>query len=119
MIGKYINFNGFSRNLGLGMIPTEYRDSMSYYEMLVWLCNFLEKEVIPAVDEDTKAVNELNEAFITLKAWCENYFESSDFTEKVNAGLQEMLENGDLEDLLNLLIEYDQKLKLEKLAEVG
>ena len=27
--------------------------------------------------------------------------------------------DGDLEDLLNLLIEYDQKLKLEKLAEVG
>ena len=105
MIGKYINFNGFSRNLGLGMIPTEYRDSMNYYEMLVWLCNFLEKEVISAVDEDTKAVNELNEAFITLKAWCENYFESSDFTEKVNAGLQEMLENGDLEDLLESVVD--------------
>ena len=98
MIGKYINFNGFSRNLGLGMIPTEYRDSMSYYEMLVWLCNFLEKEVIPAVDEDTKAVNELNEAFITLKAWCENYFESEDFTEKVNARLDEMVEDGTFED---------------------
>ena len=27
--------------------------------------------------------------------------------------------DGDLDDLLNLLIEYDQKLKLEKLAEVG
>ena len=105
MIGKYINFNGFSRNLGLGMIPTEYRDSMSYYEMLVWLCNFLEKEVIPAVDEDTKAVNELNDAFVTLKAWCENYFESSDFTEKVNAGLQEMLDNGDLEELLESVVD--------------
>ena len=46
MIGKYINFNGFCRNLGLGMIPTEYRDSMSYYENLLWLCNFLEKEVV-------------------------------------------------------------------------
>lgn len=105
MIGKYINFNGFSRNLGLGMIPTEYRDSMSYYEMLVWLCNFLEKEVIPAVDEDTKAVNELNEAFVTLKAWCENYFESEDFESKVNAGLQEMLENGDLEELLESVVD--------------
>ena len=26
---------------------------------------------------------------------------------------------GDLEDLINLLVEYDQKLKLEKLAEVN
>lgn len=105
MIGKYINFNGFSRNLGLGMIPTEYRDSMSYYEMLVWLCNFLEKEVIPAVDATTEGVNELNDAFVTLKTWCENYFESSDFTEKVNAGLQEMIENGDLEDLLESVVD--------------
>lgn len=105
MIGKYINFNGFSRNLGLGMIPTEYRDSMSYYEMLVWLCNFLEKEVIPAVDEDTKAVNELNEAFITLKAWCENYFESEDFTALVNARLDEMVEDGTFEDLLESVVD--------------
>ena len=27
--------------------------------------------------------------------------------------------DGDLDDLLKLLIEYDQKLKLEKLAQIG
>ena len=27
--------------------------------------------------------------------------------------------DGDLDELIHLLIEYDQKLKLEKLAEVG
>lgn len=105
MIGKYINFNGFCRNLGLGMIPTEYRDSMSYYENLVWLCNFLEKEVVPNMDELTKGVNDLNAAFIELKSWTENYFQSEDFTALVNARLDEMVEDGTFEDLLETIVD--------------
>ena len=105
MIGKYINFNGFCRNLGLGMIPTEYRDSMSYYENLLWLCNFLEKEVVPNMDELTKGVNDLNAAFIQLKEWTENYFESEDFTEKINARLDEMVEDGTFENLLETIVD--------------
>ena len=105
MIGKYINFNGFCRNLGLGMIPTEYRDSMSYYENLVWLCNFLEKEVVPNMDELTKGVNDLNAAFIELKSWTENYFDSEDFTEKINARLDEMVTDGTFEELLSTIVD--------------
>ena len=36
-----VKFPQFVNNLGI--IPTSYKDSMSYYECLAWLCKFLER----------------------------------------------------------------------------
>ena len=52
----------------IGEIPTSYLISMTYEEQLLWLCNYLEKTVIPAIDNNAKAVKELQELFIELKS---------------------------------------------------
>ncbi len=35
-----VKFPKFVNNLGI--IPTSYKDSMSYYECLAWLCKYLD-----------------------------------------------------------------------------
>lgn len=37
--------------LTLGQLPTSYRESMSYEEQVLWLCNIIEKEITPKLNE--------------------------------------------------------------------
>lgn len=45
----------------IGNLPSSYVDSLSYYECLMWLCNYIEKTIVPAINENADAVNELRE----------------------------------------------------------
>ena len=47
----------------LGIIPTSYKDSMSYYEAMQWLCSFIENTVIPTVNQNGEAVEELQDKY--------------------------------------------------------
>ena len=33
----------------IGNLPSSYVESLSYYECMLWLCNYLENTVVPAV----------------------------------------------------------------------
>lgn len=45
----------------IGNLPSSYVDSLSYYECLMWLCNYIEKTIVPAVNSNTEAITELQE----------------------------------------------------------
>lgn len=45
----------------IGELPSSYMESLSYLEMLSWLCNYIEKTVIPAINENAEAVKEIQE----------------------------------------------------------
>lgn len=45
----------------IGELPSSYMESLSYLEMLTWLCNYIEKTVIPAINENAEAVEEIQE----------------------------------------------------------
>lgn len=45
----------------IGEIPTSYKESMTYYEMLNWLCNYIENTVIPAINSNAEAVKEIQD----------------------------------------------------------
>ena len=53
------NINKFV--MTIGQIPTSYLVSMTYEEQLLWLCNFLEKEIVPAITETTELVHQIKE----------------------------------------------------------
>ena len=84
----------------LGIIPTSYKNSMSYYETLAWLCKYLEETVIPTVNQNGEAVEELQALYVELNSYVTNYFDSTDFQEKVNTKLDEMAEDGTLTNLI-------------------
>ena len=59
----------------IGSLPSSFTDSMSYYECLAWLVKYLENTVIPAVNQNAEALDELQAAFITLKDFVDHYFD--------------------------------------------
>ena len=45
----------------IGNLPSSYVDSLSYYECLMWLCNYIEKTIVPAINENSEAITELQQ----------------------------------------------------------
>lgn len=79
--------------------------------MLAWLCDFIEKTVIPAVNNNAEALEEVEKALVELKEYVDNYFESSDFQEMINNKLDEMAEDGTLGELIGQYIDENYVTK--------
>ena len=90
--------------ISIGAMPSSYQTAMSYQELLLWLCNYLENTVIPAIDNNAEALTELQNLFVELKNYVDNYFNNLDIQQEINNKLDEMVENG---DLANLIFNYD------------
>lgn len=84
----------------IGYIPTSYKVSMTYLEQLEWLCDYLQNTVIPTVNQNGHAVEELQGLFVQLKEYVDNYFENLDVQEEINNKLDEMAESGTLEEII-------------------
>lgn len=93
-----VKFPKFINNLGI--IPTSYKDSMSYYESLAWLCKFLEEQVIPTVNENGEAVEELQTLYTELNSYVTNYFDNLDVQNEINNKLDDMVEAGTLQEII-------------------
>lgn len=77
----------------IGELPTQFTESMSYYEALVWLTNYLENVVVKAINEDAGAIEELRE-YVT------HYFDSLDLQKEINEKLDDMAEAGQLQAIM-------------------
>ena len=85
----------------VGNLPTSFVASMSYYEALAWLCNYLETEVIPTVNNNSEVSKELQTKFVELKNYVEHYFDNLDLQDEVNNKLDEMALDGTLAEIIN------------------
>ena len=84
----------------IGYIPTSYNVAMSYEEQLWWFCDFLENTVIPTVNQNGQSVEELQNLFVELKNYVDNYLENLDIQSEINNKLDEMAESGQLTDII-------------------
>ena len=84
----------------IGVLPTSYLMSMTYEEQLIWLCNYLSETVIPTVNNNGEAVTELQNLYVELKNYVDNYFENLDVQEEINNKLDEMALSGTLADIM-------------------
>lgn len=97
-----INLNPFARFCcTIGNLPTSYMKSMDYEEQLMWLCDYLENTVIPSVNNNAECVKELQELYVKLKNYVDNYFNNLDVQNEINNKLDEMAEDGTLENIIN------------------
>ena len=87
----------------IGELPSSYLETMTYYEMLVWFTEFLRNKVIPTVDNNAEAVQELQVLYEELRTYVNDYFDNLDLQEEVDNKLDEMVEDG---TLLNILSNY-------------
>lgn len=78
----------------IGELPTSYLMSMTYLEQITWFCNYLQKTVIPVVNNNAQAVEEL-----------QNIINNIDLQDEVDTKLDEMAESGQLTDIIAQYLE--------------
>lgn len=93
--------SGIFTNYIFKSIPLAFDESLSYYETLCGLLAYLKDTVIPTVNNNAEAVIELQELYVQLKEYVDNYFKSIDFQKYVNEKLDELVEDGTLERIIN------------------
>lgn len=95
----------------IGELPSSYMESMTYYEMLEWLCNYLEKTVIPAVNNNANALTE-------LQNYVNNYFENLDVQNEINNKLDEMAESGELAEIIAQYLQLAGVIAFDKISDM-
>lgn len=67
-------------NISLGAIPTSYLESLDYAEMIIWMCNYLDTVIVPAINELQQDYTDLSEYVDEQVAGCltnaKNYTDS-------------------------------------------
>lgn len=98
---KPITLTPFKRFcMTIGELPSSYLETMSYYEMILWFTKYLGETVIPAINNNAEAVTEVQNLFIELQDYVNNYFENLDIQTEINNKMDEMAESGQLADIM-------------------
>ena len=95
--------------LTIGVLPTAYIESMSYYECITYLVNYLKNEVIPTVNNNSEVVKELQN-YVT------HYFDNLDVQEEINNKLDEMAENGELVEIISQYLEMSSLITYDSIS---
>ena len=85
------------------VIPLSYDESLSYYETLCALRNYI-GQMVEAVNNNADAVTELQNKFNELQNYVDNYFKNLDVQEEINNKLDEMATDGTLDEIINTQI---------------
>lgn len=116
---KIDKLNPFGRMcLSMGMIPSSYKESLTYEEQLLWFCNFLEKEVIPAINNEGEAIEELQQLFVQLREYVDTYFDNLDIQTEVNTKLDEMVESGQLQEIIAQYLDSQAVIGFDKISDL-
>lgn len=91
--------------LTIGMLPTSYKISMTYEEQILAIGHYLETTVYPAINNNAEALAELQNLFIELKNYVDNYFDDLDIQAEINNKLDDMAQSGELAEIIAQYIE--------------
>lgn len=107
----------------IGALPSSYLDTLSYYEMLVWFIEFLKNNIIPTINNNASAIQEVQSVVLALQEYINNYkdsidsdveeleeymnnyFENLDVQEEINNKLDQMLEDGVLTEIIQQFLQ--------------
>lgn len=91
---------GLFTNYIFKAIPLAFDESMSYYETLCGLLNYLKNVIIPTVNNNANAVAELQTLYEQLRTYVENYFTNLDVQDEINNKLDKMVEDGTIPEII-------------------
>lgn len=95
---------GLFTNYIFKAIPLAFDESMSYYETLCGLLNYLKNTIIPTVNNNADAVSELQNLYVQLKDYVDNYFTNLDVQNEINNKLDNMVESGQLQEIISVYL---------------
>ena len=81
-------------------LPLAFDESMSYYECLCALLDYINTKVIPALDNNAEGLLELQEFYLELQSYVNDYFKNLDVQEEINNKLDDMVEQGTLQEII-------------------
>lgn len=120
----------------IGALPTSYLETLSYYEMLVWFIEFLKNNIIPTINNNASAIQEVQSVVLALQnyinnykdsidsdveeleEYMNNYFENLDVQEEINNKLDQMLEDGVLEQIIEQFLKLTSLICFDNVADM-
>ena len=100
----------------IGELPSSFVESMTYYEALAWFVNWLETVIIPTVNNNAEAVEELQDKFTILYTFVHDYFDNLDVQEEINNKLDAMVEDGTLQEIITTYIQSNVAWTFDNVA---
>ena len=92
-------------------------DALTNYELMCKIVEYL-NNVINVTNEQTIAIQELEEKFNELKDYIDHYFDTLDLQEEVNNKLDEMAESGELEEIISQYLQLGAVLSYNTIADM-
>lgn len=83
------------------VLPLVYDDSLSYYELLCKVVDYLNK-LSDSLNNTNEQIMQLAKEFNELKNYIDNYFDELDVQTEVNNKIQQLQESGYFEHLINV-----------------
>lgn len=120
----------------IGELPTSYLETMTYYEMLIWFIEYLKNNIIPTVNNNAEAIQEVQSVVLALQnyindykdsidsdveeleEYMNNYFENLDVQEEINNKLDDMLEDGVLEQIIEQFLQLTSLICFDNVADM-
>ena len=104
--------------MSIGMVPSSYTSALTYEEQLLWFCSYLEKNVIPAVNNNAEALQEVQNLMVQLQDYVNNYFDNLDVQEEINNKLDDMADSGELENIISAYLNLNSIITFDTVADM-
>lgn len=105
--------------LTIGALPTAFMDSMTYYEALAWLVDYIQTKIVPVVNNNAELLNELETAFVELKEYVDHYFDNLDVQTEIDNKLDEMAESGELAEIIAQYLDLQGLFGYDTIADMA
>ena len=82
-------------------LPLAFDESMSYYECLCALLEYLNETIVPDINNTNDGLSELQGFYLDLQNYVNTYFDNLDVQEEINNKLDSLVSDGTISRLLN------------------
>lgn len=100
------------------VIPLAFDESLSYYEVLCYLTDYIKNTVTTAINTNSEAITELQNAYTLLKDYVDNYFDNLDIQTEINNKLDDMAESGELAEIIAQYIQLQGVLAYNTVSDM-